>query len=147
MKIFSENKKARFNYFVIESFEAGIVLTGREVKSIKSGRINLLGSYIFLKNGEAFLVGSDISPYQPENALFDYNSKRDRKLLLKKKEIDYLIGKTKEKGLTLMPLKVYTNKSLIKIEIALVKGKKKKDKRESIKKKDTEREIGRKLKG
>lgn len=146
MKTFSENRKAKFNYSILETFEAGMVLTGREVKSIRGGRINLLGSYVVIKDEEVFLVGSDIPPYQPENALLDYNPKRERKLLLNRKEIKELIGKTKEKGLTLVPLKVYTKGALIKLQFGLVRGKKKKDKRESIKKKDIEREIGKKLK-
>jgi len=146
MKIFSENRKARFNYSILETFEAGMVLTGREVKSIRGGRINLLGSYVVLRNKEAFLISADIPPYQPENALLNYNPKRERKLLLNKKEINQLIGKTKEKGLTLVPLKVYTKGALIKLQFGVAKGKKKKDKRESIKKRDIEREIGKKLK-
>ena len=145
MKIFSENKKAKFDYIILESFSSGIVLTGREVKSIREGKINLYGSYVILKNKEVFLVNANISPYQPENNLKDYNPKRDRKLLLHKKEINYLIGKTKEKGLTLVPIKVYTEKSTIKIEFGIGKGKKKKDKREEIKKRDIERDINRKL--
>ena len=107
--------------------------------------MSLPGSYVVLRGEEAFLVNANISPYQPENALGDYNPKRDRKLLLNKKEINYLIGKTKEKGLTLMPLKVYTKKALIKLEIGIARGRKKKDKREFIKKKDIERETGKRL--
>ena len=145
MKIFSENRKAKFNYSILENFEAGIVLTGREVKSIREGKISLLGSYVVIRNEEIFLINTDISPYQPKNALSYYNPKRDRKLLLNKKEIKELIGKTKEKGLTLVPLKVYNKGAIIKIGLGLAKGKKTKDKRESIKKRDIERDIKRGL--
>ncbi len=145
MKIFSENRKANFDYLILEKFEAGMFLTGREVKSIREGKINLLGSYVVLRGQEAFLINANISPYQPENALGDYDSKKERKLLLNKKEIKYLTGKIKEKGLTLVPLKVYTNKTKIKLGFGVAKGKKKQDKRESLKKKDIERDLSRKL--
>ena len=151
MQIFAENQKAYFNYEILEKIEAGIALIGQEVKSIKNGRINLAGSYVVLRNNEAFLVGCTIPPYQPKNAPADYNSERPRKLLLKKSEIKYLVGKTKQKGLTLMPLGVYTKdghhaSGRIKLEFAIAKGKKKFDKREVIKKREAEREISRALK-
>ncbi len=146
MKVLSENKKAYFNYEILEKIEAGIVLIGQEVKSIKTGRINLAGSYVTLNNGEIFLVGANIPPYQPKNAPSDYLAERPRKLLLKKSEIKYLIGKTKEKGLTLVPLKVYTKKAKIKLEFGIAKGKKKADKRETIKKRTLKKEIERELK-
>ena len=141
MKVFSENKKAYFNYEILEKFEAGINLIGQEVKSIRLGRISLAGSYVVLKEGEVFLVGANIPPYQPKNAPADYDPERGRKLLLRKKEINYLIGKTRVKGLTLVPLRVYTVKAKIKIEFGVAKGKKQADKREVIKKRDTDREI------
>lgn len=141
MKVFAENRKAYFNYQILEKFEAGLVLIGQEVKSIKLGRINLAGSYIVLKAEEPFLIGAKVPPYQPKNAPQDYNSERSRKLLLNKKEIKYLIGKTHQKGLTLIPLKVYTKNTKIKLEFGLGKGKKKFDKREIIKKREAEREI------
>ena len=146
MKILAENKKAYYNYEILEKFEAGISLIGQEVKSIKSGRINLAGSYVVLKDEEAYLVGTHIPPYQPKNAPPDYNPERSRKLLLKKSEIKYLIGKTKQKGLTLLPLRVYTKKGKIKLEFGVARGKKKFDKRELIKKREIEREIQRNLK-
>ena len=146
MKTFAENKKVYFNYQILEKFEAGMVLIGTEVKSIKSGRINLVGSYVIIKNEEVYLIGAKIPPYQPKNAPPDYNPERLRKLLLKKSEIKYLIGKSKQKGLTLMPLRVYTKRGKIKLEFGIVKGKKKFDKRELIKKRETEREIRRALK-
>lgn len=146
MKVLAQNKKAYFKYEVLEKFEAGMVLTGQEVKSIKSGRINLAASYVVIKNEEVFLIGSNVPAYQPKNAPSDYNPGRFRKLLLKKSEIKHLIGKSKQKGLTLVPLKVYSRKGRIKIEFAIVKGKKKVDKRELIKKREIEKEIRRELK-
>lgn len=147
MKTLAENKKAYFNYLILEKFEAGLILIGQEVKSIKSGRINLAGSYVVLKDNEFYLVGCDIPPYQPKNAPPDYNPERSRKLLLTKTEIKYLIGKTKQKGLTLVPLRVYTKRGKIKLEFGIAKGKKKVDKRELIKRRETEREMRRVLKG
>ncbi|MDP2909814.1 MAG: SsrA-binding protein SmpB [bacterium] len=146
MKVYAENREAHFNYEVLEKFAAGLVLNGQEVKSIKTGRATLRGSYVVLKNSEAFLTGSAIPPYQPNNAPKDYDPQRLRKLLLTKKELNYLIGKSNEKGLALIPLKLFDNRAMIKLEFGLGKGKKKKDKRESIKKKESEREIERELK-
>lgn len=145
MKVLSKNKKAYFDYQILERFEAGISLIGQEVKSIKSGRINLAGSYIVLKKEEVFLIGADIPLYQPKNAPPDYNPERSRKLLLKKSEIKYLIGKIGQKGLTLIPLRVYTIRGRIKLEFAVAKGKKKFDKRELVKKREAERIIQRAL--
>ena len=147
MKIIVENKKALFNYQILEKFKAGIVLTGQEVKSVKNGRTSLQGAFVVVKGEEVFLIGANIPPYQPKNAPKDYNPQRSRKLLLKKSEIKHLIGKAKQKGLTMIPLKVYTERGKIKIEFAIVKGKKKADKRELIKKREIEREIRRVLKG
>jgi SsrA-binding protein len=147
MRILAENKKAYFNYEILEKFEAGISLIGQEVKSLKTRGVNLAGNYVILKGEEVFWVGANIPPYQPKNAPPDYNPERSRKLLLKKSEIKYLIGKSKQKGLTLVPLKLYTTKSgKIKLEFALARGKKKIDKRELIKKREIEREIRRALK-
>ena len=146
MKVLARDKKAYFKYEILEKFEAGIILIGQEVKSIKSGRINLAGSYVVLKNNEVYLIGCHIPAYQPKNAPPDYNPERSRKLLLKKSEIKYLIGKSKQKGLTLVPLRVYTKRGKIKIEFAVARGKKKVDKRELIKKREAEREIRRELK-
>lgn len=145
MSVITTNKRAYFDYEILETFEAGIELQGREVKSIKAGRINLAGSYAVIRGNEVWLLNSDISPYQPKNTPIDYNSKRVRRLLFNKEEIRNLIGKTAEKGLTLAPLKVYTKHDKIKIEIGIAKSKKKFDKRESIKKRDIEREINRKF--
>lgn len=147
MKIISENKKAYFNYEILEKFEAGISLIGQEVKSLKTRGVNLAGNYIILEDEEVFWIGSHIPPYQPKNAPKDYNPERSRKLLLKKSEIKYLIGKSQQRGLTLIPLRVYTKRrGKIKIEFALAKGKKKFDKRELIKKREIEREIQKALK-
>ena len=146
MKILAENKKAYFNYQILEKLEAGISLIGQEVKSIKSRRINLAGSYVILKNSEVYLVGANVPPYQPKNIPPDYNPERSRKLLLKKSEIKYLIGKVKQKGLTLVPLRVYTKRGKIKLEFGIAKGFKKVDKRELIKKREIEKELKRELK-
>ena len=146
MKILAENKRAYFKYQILEKFEAGISLIGQEVKSIKSGRISLAGSYVILKNSEVFLVGANIPPYQPKNLPPDYNPERSRKLLLRKSEIKYLIGKVRQKGLTLIPLRVYTKRGKIKLEFGIAKGLKKVDKRELIKKREIERELKRELK-
>ena len=145
MRIFAENKKAYFKYKILEKIEAGISLIGQEVKSIKLGRINLTGSYVVVKNEEIYLIGCNVPAYQPKNAPKDYNSERSRKLLLKKSEIKQLIGKTQQKGLTLIPLKVYAKKGIIKIEFGIAKVLKKVDKREKIKKKDVARTIERAL--
>jgi len=146
MKIITKNKKAFFDYQILEKFEAGILLLGQEVKSVKSGRISLAACFVVIKKEEAFLIGCHIPAYQPKNTPKDYNPERTRKLLLKKSEIKSLIGKTKQKGLTLIPLSVYTKAGKIKVEIGLAKGKKKADKRQAIKKRETDREIRRVLK-
>jgi SsrA-binding protein len=145
MKIYSENKKATFDYEVIERYEAGVILFGQEVKSIKTGHINLSGTFVTIRGGEPFLLGVKIPPYQPNNAGADYNEERDKKLLLNKKEIDYLAGRSKEKGFSLIPLKVFDKSGRIKLEFGLAKGKKKYDKKEKIKKRDVEREVNREL--
>ena len=146
MAVLGENKKAYFNYQILEKFEAGISLIGQEVKSIKTRGVSLTGSYVVLKDNEVFWIGINIPPYQPKNAPKDYEPARTRKLLLKKSEIKYLIGKTRQKGLTLVPLRVYTKNGKIKLEFGIAKGKKKADKRELIKKRDVEREIKGELK-
>ncbi len=148
MRIILENKKALFDYSILEKFEAGIVLLGLEVKSIKTGRMNLRGSFVVISQSptEVSLIGANIPPYQPNNTPDDYDPKRSRKLLLKKAEIKHLIGKSREKGLTMVPIKVYTIKGKIKIEFAIVRGKKKFDKREQIKKRQSKKDIERIMK-
>ena len=153
MKILAENKKARLDYQILETIEAGVVLTGQEVKSIKTGKVSLKGSYVVLKTSqtkkglpEVYLIGANIAPYQPKNCPKDYNPQRPRKLLLNKSEIKYLIGKTKERGIALIPLKFYTKDAKIKLEFGIGKGRKKADKRELIKRREMEKEIQRFLK-
>lgn len=146
MKPTAENKRARFDYEILEKIEAGLVLAGYEVKSIKTGHISLKGSFVVIKNNEAWLLNAYIPPYQPKNTPKDYNPSRSRKLLLARKEINYLIGKTKERGLTLVPLKMYTKKGRIKLEFGVGRGRKKVDKRELIKKREAKRQIERTLK-
>jgi SsrA-binding protein len=143
-KVLSENKKALFNYLVVEKFKAGLVLKGQEVKSIRQGRMNLAGSFVIVRTGEVFLIGASVPPYQPKNLREEYNPQRTRKLLLTKREIKHLAGLTQQKGLTLAPLSVYNDEhNRIKLDFALVKGKREIDKREVIKKRETEREIHR----
>ena len=146
MKIYAENDKAYFNYEILEKFEAGLVLIGSEVKSIKTGKITIKGAYVVIKDGEAYLIGANIPAYQPKNAPPDYDPKRSIKLLLEKAEIDSLIGKSKTAGIALVPLKIYDKNAKIKLEFGVGKGKKKFDKREDIKKRETKREIERELK-
>jgi len=146
MPMIVKNKKGLHNYEVLEKIETGIMLTGQEVKSVKQGHFHLDGSYVRLKKGEVWLIGAEIPKYKLAGALPDYNAKRDRKLLLRKKEIKYLVGKSEEKGLTLIPISVYTKRSKIKLEIGIARGKKKHDKRESIKKREDDRKIARAMK-
>ncbi|MDD5639481.1 MAG: SsrA-binding protein SmpB [Candidatus Pacebacteria bacterium] len=152
MKILAENRKASFDYEFIEKFEAGLSLLGQEVKSLRIRGAQLAGSYIMVRTNEKnakaelFWIGGTITPYQPLNFHNNYDPKRDRRLLLHRKQIDYLISRIKERGLTLVPIIVYTKKHKIKMELALARGKKSYDKRESIKKKDIERKIHEELK-
>ncbi|MFH0924427.1 MAG: SsrA-binding protein SmpB [bacterium] len=146
IKIISFNKKAQFDYFIEETLEAGVVLKGTEVKSIREGRVNLKDSYAKLVNEEAYLTSCHISPYTHGN-IMNHDPLRTRKLLLKKKEIKKLIGKTAERGYTLIPFKIYFKGSRVKIELALAKGKKKYDKREVLKEKAVKREIEQAFKG
>lgn len=140
------NKKAYFNYEIQEKLEAGIELAGFEVKALKGGRGSLDGAYVILRGNEAFLVNMHVPPYQPKNTPESYDPYRARRLLLHKREIEKLIGTEKQKGLTIVPLSLYASDGKIKADIAIVRGKKKHDKREDIKRRDLEREIGRKLK-
>jgi SsrA-binding protein len=145
-KIIAKNKKAYFNYELLESFEAGISLFGSEVKSIREGRISLKESYAEVKDGEVFLLHCHISPYEAANR-FNHEPRRERKLLLHKQEIKRLTGKIKEKGLTLVPTKVLINaKGKVKVEISLAKGKRTYQKKEVIKERDIQREVRTELK-
>ncbi len=143
MPVLVKNKKAFFDYHILEKMEAGIVLLGKEVKSLRQGKASLVGSYVSVDDNECFLVNSHISPYQPNNTPQDYDPRRKRKLLLSRKQIDYLSGKKKEKGMSVIPLSVYTKKRLIKLEIGVGRGKKKYDKREALKRKTIDRDLRR----
>jgi SsrA-binding protein len=146
MAQYTENRKVRFNYEILEKYEAGIELLGVEVKSVRGGQMSLEGAFVVIRGEEAFLINANIPPYQPNNAQKDYDPLRNKKLLLTKKEITTLAGSEKNKSLTIVPISVYNKGRKIKVEIALVKGKKKQDKRESIKKRETDREIRREIK-
>ncbi|MEX0617213.1 MAG: SsrA-binding protein SmpB [Candidatus Woykebacteria bacterium] len=134
------NKKSRYEYLIYDKFEAGIILSGAEVKSVRSKAASLSDSYVRIEGGEAFLINAHISPYK---AAFDpsYDPKRQRKLLLSRKEIDHLSGKITTSSLTIVPTKMYTKHNLVKLEVALARAKKKADKREALKKRDIEREA------
>ena len=145
MKIITENRKARHDYTIEESFEAGIELKGTEVKSMRAGKANLKDSFAIIENGELYLYGMHISPYEQGNIL-NVDPLRPRRLLMHKKEILRLLGKTREQGLTLVPLKAYFKKDKIKIELALAKGKKLYDKRDAAAEKTAKREIEKAMK-
>ncbi len=144
--VYSNNKKAFFNFEILETLEAGIVLEGFEVKSIKQGTASLDGAYIIVRGGEAFILKAHVPPYQNLNTPKEYDSLRNRKLILHKEEIKKLADIESGKGKSIIPLSLYNNKNRIKVEIAVVRGKKKHDKRETIKKRDTDREIRREFK-
>lgn len=144
IKVVAQNKKARHDYFIEETLEAGIVLTGTEIKSIRRGRVNLKDSYARIRDGEAFVLNMHISEYEQGNR-YNHDPLRERKLLLHRTEINRLIGQTKIQGLTLVPLRLYLKGSFCKMEIGIAKGKKNYDKRESLKQKDAKREMERAL--
>lgn len=148
METLVKNKKASFNFELLESFNAGIELTGQEVKSVRNGSARLEGSHIVVRGGEAYLVGATIEPFQPANAPKNYDPTRTRRLLLHQKELAQLLGAESQKGLTIVPLSMYNSKSnLLKLHLAIARGKKDVDKRETIKKRDVERDISRLMKG
>lgn len=142
----AENKKFYLQYEALEEYEAGIELLGLEVKSIKAGHMVLEGARVLVRGGEAFLVGATVPPYQASNTPADYDPARVRRLLLTRKQIIELYDQGEQRGLTIVPISVYYKNNLIKLKIAVARGKKKYDKREDIKKRDIEREIGRTLK-
>ena len=144
-KMIANNKKAYHDYFILDTYEAGIVLHGTEVKSLRMGQCSIKESFIRFENGEVFIYGMHISPYEKGN-IFNKDPLRVKKLMLHKAEINKLIGKTKEKGMAIVPLKVYFKGSLVKMEIGLAKGKKLYDKRQDIAKKDQQREASRDFK-
>ena len=139
-KLIASNKKALHDYFVVQKFEAGIALTGTEVKSLRGGKANLKDSYVTIKDGEAFLFGAHISPYSHGN-IENHDPERTRKLLLHKRELEKLKKETTEKGLTVVPLRLYFKGAKVKAEIAVVRGKKQFDKRETEKKREADRET------
>jgi SsrA-binding protein len=141
------NRKALYDYEFLEKYEAGLVLTGHEVKSAKKGHLSLQGSYVVIRGEEAWLLNANVASFQPKNAPPDFEPLRTKKLLLHKHEIQSLIGKTNQKGLTLVPIRVYTKKAKVKLEFALARGKRKADKREKIIKRETKRDIDRALRG
>ena len=145
MPTLATNPRAKYDYHILKTFEAGMVLAGHEVKAIKTGHISLKGSYVIIKNEEAWLINAQIPPYQPKNTPTDYQPSQTRKLLLNKREIKSLIGQSKRKGLTLVPLRVYTKKGKIKLAFALGLGKRQTDKREKIIKREVKRRIDRAL--
>lgn len=145
-KLIAKNPTAFHNYSIDDKLEAGIVLSGTEIKSIRNGKANLKDSYAIIKNGEVYIVGMHISPYEHGN-IFNKDPLRDRKLLLNRREINKLIGLTKQKGYSLVPLNIYFKGSLVKVELGIGKGKKLYDKREDIAKKDAERRIRQQMSG
>ena len=145
VKLIANNKKAYHDYFILDTYEAGIALHGTEVKSLRMGKCSIKESFIRIENGEVFIYGMHISPYEKGN-IFNKDPLRIKKLLLHKAEINKLLGKIKEKGMSVVPLKVYLKGSLVKVEIGLAKGKKLYDKRDDIAKKDQKREAERDFK-
>ena len=145
IKTVAQNKTARHDYFIEETYEAGIELTGTEVKSIRLGKVNLRESYAYIKGNEVFISGMHVSPYEQGN-IYNRDPLRDRRLLLHRYEINKLIGYTQQKGLTLVPLQVYFKNGRVKIELAVAKGKKLFDKRQDIADRDAKREIDRRMK-
>jgi SsrA-binding protein len=146
-KIVADNRQARFLYEILETYEAGIELKGTEVKSIREGKVNLRDGFALIRDGQAWLHNVHISPHGMTNQAYNHDPLRTRRMLLHKEEIRKLIGKVEQKGLTLVPLKLYLKKGRVKISIALGRGKKLHDKREDLKKKQDQREIDRALKG
>jgi len=146
MAVYVSNKKAARDYEFIDTFEAGIVLSGSEVKSVRNGQGKLEGAHVVVRGGEAFLVGASIPPYQKANVAEDYDPEQPRKLLLSKKELIELHTESEKKGLTIVPIQLYNNWRKIKLKIAIGRGKKKYDKREAIKARDTARDLDRSLK-
>lgn len=145
-KVLADNRQARFTYEILDSYEAGVALKGTEVKSIRAGKVNLRDGYAQVKDGEVWLLNVHISPHNMTNQAYNHDPRRPRRLLLHKAEIRKLIGKVEEKGLTLVPLKLYLKGGRVKVNIAIGRGKKLHDKRESLKKKQEKREIARMIK-
>lgn len=146
IKIVSDNRKARHLYEILETYEAGLQLIGTEVKSIRAGKVNMQDGFALVRNGEAWLHNVHISPYQASGQYFNHDPRRTRKLLLHRREIDKLVGQTEQKGLTIVPLKMYLKNGLVKVVIGLARGKKLHDKRETLKRRQDEREMQRVVK-
>ncbi|MBI5077750.1 MAG: SsrA-binding protein SmpB [Candidatus Yonathbacteria bacterium] len=142
-----QNKKIHFNYEILERYDAGVELSGGEVKSLRAGRGSLEGSHVTVRGGEAFLIGATIQPYQANNAPKGYDATRNRRLLLTKDEIAELSAQESKKGLTIVPVSVYSKGHKLKVEVAVVRGKKTHDKRETLKKREAERDVMRDIKG
>ncbi len=142
-----EHKKARLQYEFLEEYEAGLELLGHEVKSLRAGQGKLEGAHVIVRGGEAFIVGMSVAPYQAANTPKEYDPARTRKVLLTKKEIGVLAGAEGQKGLTIVPISIYNKGKKLKLRIAVARGKKKKDKREDLKRRDAKREVERTLKG
>lgn len=145
-KIVSDNRQARFQYEILETYEAGIELVGTEVKSIRQGKVNLRDGFALVRNGEVFLHNVHISPHQTASLVFNHDPTRTRKLLLHRDEIRKLIGKVEQQGLTLVPLKMYLKRGWVKVDLALVRGKKLHDKREDLKRRQDKRDMERAIK-
>ena len=145
-KIVSDNRKARYLSEILETYEAGIVLQGTEVKSIRAGKVNLQDAYALIRGGEAWLLNAHISPFEKASGYFNHDTRRTRKLLLHKEEINKLLGQVEQKGLTLVPLKMYLKNGRVKVDIAVGRGKKLHDKREDIRQKDDKRAMERAMK-
>lgn len=145
MATYANNSKVLYDYEVLKRFSAGMELLGTEVKSIREGKMNLRGSFVAVRGGEVYLVGADIPPYQPKNAPEDYDPSRAKKILLSQAEIKELEDAEGTKGLTIVPISVYNKGRFLKIDVAIARGKKKFDKRQAIKKRDTERDLKRSL--
>lgn len=145
-KVVADNRQARYLYEILETYEAGLVLQGTEVKSVRAGKVNLKDGYALIRNGEAWLLNVHISPHVSTSEYFNHDPRRTRKLLLHRQELRKLIGKVEQKGLTLVPLKLYLKRGLVKVTIGLARGKKIHDKREDLKRKEAKRDVERALK-
>lgn len=146
MSTLAVNKRAKFDYELLETIEAGLILTGAEVKSVKAGHVQLKGAFLDIKEGELWLKNAHISKYGPAGAQEDYKPDQDRKALVHKRQLKRLIGKKKAEGLTLVPVRLYTKGNLVKLEFAIGRGKKTHEKRDTIKKRDVDRQIRQKMK-
>ena len=147
MNDYAFNRQAGYEYEFLDKFEAGLVLNGQEVKSVRAGRLSLQGAFVVLKNEEAFLLNANLPPYQPKNTSANYDPVRSRKLLLHKNEIRSLVGQSKQAGLTLVPIRVYNKSGKIKLEFVLARGKKSRDKRQTIGRREAARRIQRAVRG